>query len=108
MGLSSPAVQLLVKESMMKGRSMQLDEKEVLYHKRRRKHVAIQAVLEAHRRLKDLPVDKEQKLADVSSQFSNWSRDLARRVAVIDSFVNNNSDSNCNTNPNKRQRVSAC
>ena len=105
--LSSPAVQLLVKESMAKSRSMQLDEKEVLYQKRRRKHVAIQAVLEAQRRLKNLPLDKEQKLSDVSSQFSNWARDLARRVAVMDSFVNNDSDLNCDNNACKRQRLSA-
>ena len=103
---SSPVVQLLVKESMMKSRSMQLDEKEVVYHKRRRKQIAIKAVLEAQRRLKDLPFDKEEKLAEVSNQFSKWSRDVAGRVAVMESFVNNDCELNNDNHVNKRQCLS--
>ena len=102
--LSSTFVQLLVEESRMKSRSVQLDEKEILFQRRRRKYVAIKAVLEAQRRLKSLPYDKDDKLAEVSNQFSKWARHVAHRVAVVESYT---IESEMNGNHlNKRRCVS--
>lgn len=98
--LSSPIVQFLLKESMKRSRSSQIDEKEVLYQIRRRKYVAVQAVLEAQRRLKNMPEGKEEKLALVGSKFSNWAREIALRVASVDL-----DDSHSNSQPCKRQRL---
>ena len=102
--LSSTFMQLIVEESRKKSRSMQLDEKEMLFQRRRRKHVAIKAVLEAQRRLKSLAYDKDEKLAEVSTQFSKWARDVARRVAVVEAYALE-SDLNDN-NSNKRRCLS--
>ena len=104
--LSSTFVQLLVEESKMKCGTMQLDEKEVLFQRRRRRRVAIKAVLEAQSRLKSLPYDKGEKLAEVSTQFSKWARDVAHRVAVVESFAVE-SDLNGN-HSNKRRCLSSC
>ena len=82
--LSSTFMQLLVKESQTK--SIKIDEKEILHQRRRKRHVAIKAVLEAQRRLKTLPLGKDEKLADVSCHFSNWARNIAHRVAIVDSY----------------------
>ena len=96
--LLCPAVQLIVEESTKRNRSLQIDEKEVLYQIRRRKHVAIQAVLEAQRRLQFMPTEREEKLALVSSKFSQWAREVARRVASVDSHESN-------SQPHKRQCI---
>jgi len=104
--ISSPVVQLLVKESRINSRNMQIDEKEIISERRRRKHVAIQAVLEAQRRLQCLPFNKDEKLANVSSQFSHLTRDIARRVAVIASVaIESNMSNECHSH--KRQCLSA-
>ena len=87
--LLCPAVQLIVEESTKKNISLQIDEKEVLYQIRRRKHVAIQAVVEAQRRLQSMPSEREEKLALVSSTFSQWAREVAHRVASVDSYDSN-------------------
>jgi len=104
--ISSPVVQLLVKERRIISRNMQIDEKEIISERRRRKHVAIQAVLEAQRRLQCLPFNKDEKLANVSSQFSHLTRDIARRVAVIASVaIESNMSNECHSH--KRQCLSA-
>ena len=57
----------------------------MLIYRKRRKIIAIRAVLEAQKRIMKclaVDLDKDNKLAYVSDQFSHWSRILARHVAL--------------------------
>ena len=62
-----------------------VNSKEILAYRQRRKTIALQAVLEAQRRIALCTYaesEKDHKLAYVSDQLSNWSRTLARRVGI--------------------------
>ena len=62
-----------------------INSKDILVHRQRRKIITLEAVLEAQRRIlrcSDEKLEKDHKLAYISDQFSNWSRTLVRRVGI--------------------------
>merc|ERR1711862_845261 len=84
---SASVIQLLIKENKLESDCVPYYEKEIQQQRRKRKKCCIMAVLEAQRRLKGADNDKVETLAAVSSQFSNWSRVIAQRVAQLDAPI---------------------
>merc|ERR1719438_493917 len=101
---SSSVIRLLIKENKLTSDCVPYYEKEIRQQRRKRKKCCIMAVLEAQRRLKGVDIDKDETLAAVSSQFSNWSRVIAQRVAQMDDMCS--ADSNIINSSCKRRRVS--